>query len=169
MDLIKHTLLPATASNSDQPVVPRQEIYCPLSQSLTTSYGKSLRPRQARKVSPLLPLGLGYFLRMRLRSNITALLSWLDSHSTNPSTDTLQDFEKHVLETITKLSLPDSICNSSIIEEFVKELEPPNMSGMAAVVGGVISQDILNSLGGKELPIKNWLIFNGRTCISLYL
>jgi len=53
----------------------------------------------------------------------------------------------------------------TILQDFVKDLEPTNLSGVAAVVGGVLGQDVLNALGGKELPIKNWLIFDGRTCI----
>ena len=154
MDLIKYTLLqnpaaPGTISN--QPAVPREEIYCPLSKSLSTPYGKSLRPRQAKRVSPSLPLGL-------------ALLSWIDTNSASPNQRNLQQFQNVVNDTITKLALPDSIVTPTILQDFIKGLEPTNLSGVAAVVGGVIGQDVLNALGGKELPIKNWLVFDGKSC-----
>jgi hypothetical protein len=78
----------------------------------------------------------------------------------------LKDFRKLVNETINKLALPDSICDSTTVEDFIKGLEPTYMSGMAAVVGGVVGQDVLNALGGREVPIKNWLIFDGKTCTA---
>src|SRR5437773_728691 len=65
VDLIEHTLLVSQSSQSsdgirtDPPLIPRKEVYCSLSQSLTTSYGKTLRPRSLLRVSPILPLTFG--------------------------------------------------------------------------------------------------------------
>jgi hypothetical protein len=63
VDLIEHTFLvaPPPVRDGNKPVLAtqRQETYCPLSQSLSTPYGKFLKPRQARKVLPLLPLSHG--------------------------------------------------------------------------------------------------------------
>jgi ubiquitin-like 1-activating enzyme E1 A len=58
------------------------------------------------------------------------------------------------------------LCTSEIIIDFIKQLEPTDLSGVAAVLGGLLSQDVLNALGGREIPVKNWLIFDGRSCIS---
>jgi len=46
----------------------------------------------------------------------------------------------------------------------VSQLVHSDLSGVAAVVGGILSQDVLNALGGKELPLKNWMLFDGGTC-----
>lgn len=32
-----------------------------------------------------------------------------------------------------------------------------------AVLGGVIGQDVLNAIGSKEEPIRNFLLFEGET------
>lgn len=113
------------------------------------------------------PLFLLHLVSLRLSpSDSTALLSWLDTNPNKPSTDTYEEFLRYVGTTVTKLSLPSTICDGAIIQDFIKLLEPTDLSGVAAVVGGILSQDVLNALGGKEIPIKNWLIFDGQTCIS---
>lgn len=33
----------------------------------------------------------------------------------------------------------------------------------AAIVGGIVGQDVLNALGGKEEPVKNFMVFEGET------
>lgn len=75
-------------------------------------------------------------------------------------------FAHQVNKTLSSLALPPDLCTPSHIEEFVAHIEPTNLSAVAAVVGGLLSQDILNTLGGREIPIKNWMIFDGRSCTS---
>jgi ubiquitin-like 1-activating enzyme E1 A len=65
------------------------------------------------------------------------------------------------------LAIPDTICTEETIRAFITQLEPTDLSGVAAVLGGILSQDVLNALGGRELPIKNWLFFDARTCTFL--
>jgi ubiquitin-like 1-activating enzyme E1 A len=36
------------------------------------------------------------------------------------------------------------------------------LSPICAVVGGLLAQDILKVLGGKDLPVKNWFVLDGR-------
>jgi hypothetical protein len=54
------------------------------------------------------------------------------------------------------------------VQDFITQLEPRDLSGVAAVVGGILGQDVLNALGGRELPVKNWLIFDGRSCFTRF-
>lgn len=35
------------------------------------------------------------------------------------------------------------------------------ISPVAAILGGILAQDILRTLSANELPIKNWLFYNG--------
>jgi ubiquitin-like 1-activating enzyme E1 A len=95
-----------------------------------------------------------------------ALLSWLDTHPNSPVSGDLEEFSQLVDATISKLSLPATLCTSTHVQDFISQLEPQDLSGVAAVVGGILGQDVLNALGGRELPVKNWLIFDGRSCTT---
>lgn len=37
---------------------------------------------------------------------------------------------------------------------------PGELSPTCAVLGGILAQDILNAVGGKEKPIANWLVLD---------
>ena len=81
----------------------------------------------------------------------------------------MNDFDKFgqiVTATTSSLSLSTTLCTPTIIQNFITQLEPSEISGVAAIVGGLLSQDVLNALGGRELPITNWLIFDGGSCKS---
>jgi len=93
-----------------------------------------------------------------------ALVSWIDVKGNNPTVDDLDEFSQSVDQTIVKLSLPATICTADQRQDFVSQLVHSNISGVAAVVGGILSQDVLNALGGRELPLKNWMLFDGGTC-----
>jgi ubiquitin-like 1-activating enzyme E1 A len=81
-----------------------------------------------------------------------------------PGIDDLDKFGELVSSQLATLHLPSSVCTSAHVREFVERLTLPDLSGVASVVGGILSQDVLNALGGRELPLKNWLIFDGRSC-----
>src|SRR5271170_205508 len=98
-------------------------------------------------------------------TNKIALLSWIDAKAKNPTIDDLDEFTQSVSNTVSTLSLPATICTADQLRDFVSQLVPSNLSGVAAVVGGILSQDVLNALGGRELPLKNWLLFDGGTCL----
>ena len=38
------------------------------------------------------------------------------------------------------------------------------LSPSCAVIGGVLGQDILNALGGREAPLMNFFVFDGELC-----
>jgi hypothetical protein len=80
----------------------------------------------------------------------------------------IKDFTHLVNLKISELSLPSSICTGKEIEEFIVQLDSHQLSGVAAIVAGILSQDVLNALGGRELPVKNWLIFDGRSCTIIF-
>jgi len=82
VDLIKHSYVVTappkkkredSARNKDlaRDTNQKTETYAPLQQSMSTKYGKSLKARQARKVSHLLPLSLGALLSSN-HSNLTS-------------------------------------------------------------------------------------------------
>lgn len=74
------------------------------------------------------------------------------------------ELKKKNLEILQKLELPSSIQMDDLqIETFLKnaycEFQPTN-----SIIGGVVSQDIINKLVGKELPINNVSILDGFNC-----
>lgn len=97
-------------------------------------------------------------------TNKIALISWIDAKGKNPTLDDLDDFTQSVDQTIFKLSLPTAMCTVDQRRDFLSQLDHSDLSGVAAVVGGILSQDVLNALGGRELPLKNWMLFDGGTC-----
>jgi hypothetical protein len=110
-----------------------------------------------------------FFLSARVRPakdcfEPLGLLHWLDRHKRNPTLDDLHKFHICVRVRCTGLAIPDTLCTEDSIRAFITQLEPTDLSGVAAVLGGILSQDVLNALGGRELPIKNWLFFDARTC-----
>jgi len=156
VDLIEHKFLVNPVANRDgsrptQPATQGKEVYNRFGESFLAAYGKSLKTRQLRKVSPLLPL-------------CTGLLNWLDQHKRNPTLDHVDKFYTCVKVRCTSLAIPDTLCTEDSIRTFITQLEPTDLSSVAAVLGGILSQDVLNALGGRELPIKNWLFFDARTC-----
>src|ERR1044072_8253967 len=38
---------------------------------------------------------------------------------------------------------------------------PTELSPVCAIVGGILAQDILNTLSQRELPIKNFFVYDG--------
>ena len=164
VDIIKYSYL-VTREKKDSPTetILKTEIYEPLRQSIRTAYGKSLKPRQARKVSHLLPMSLGTLLQSGFLTS-RALLSWMDVHKTLPTLTNLDEFYKLVEKTANSLSLPSTIVTLGKTSDFIAQVHGPDLSAMAAVVGGILAQDVLNVLAGKEPPLKNWLIFDGNSC-----
>ena len=54
-----------------------------------------------------------------------------------------------------------SILNISIEISLLAEQAATELSPVCAIVGGVLAQDILKVVQGKELPLQNWFIYNG--------
>jgi ubiquitin-like 1-activating enzyme E1 A len=40
------------------------------------------------------------------------------------------------------------------------------ISPVCAVLGGVVAQDVINVLGGREQPVQNFLLFNGERSVA---
>lgn len=53
-----------------------------------------------------------------------------------------------------------TILDDSFLQN-LSALADAEISPVAAIVGGILAQDILRTLSANELPIKNWFYFNG--------
>jgi ubiquitin-like 1-activating enzyme E1 A len=146
-DLLKHDYVTereeTKATGERQRVtVPATSFYTPLSTAINVDFASKLRPKLRKKVSPLLPV----------------MMALLDSTS-EVDTDTL--FKKSQAQATT-LGLPDSIVSQTLVEDVVNghgcELSP-----VAAIVGGILAQDVLNVLSKRSQPVDNWFVYNGET------
>jgi ubiquitin-like 1-activating enzyme E1 A len=88
----------------------------------------------------------------------------MDVHQVCPTENNVNEFFGLVERTTNTLSLPSTVVTLEKTLEFIAEIQGPDLSGVAAVVGGILAQDVLNVLAGREPPLKNWLIFDGNSC-----
>lgn len=59
-----------------------------------------------------------------------------------------------------QLSLPVGIVNKDIVSRFVETLHV-EVSPVAAVLGGIVGQEVLNYISKKQNPLQNLLIIDG--------
>lgn len=128
--------------------VPQKESYISFREALTHSYGATLRPKLLKKVSPLLPLTL-------------ALLDYRDKHGRHPNPDDA-DFSVLARTTVKSQGLPEGLLTEDVVQDFLQGCQS-ELSAVAAIVGGVLSQDVLNVLSGREVPLQNMFIFDANT------
>ena len=105
-------------------------------------FGSKFSGRKLLKISPLLP----------------ALLTYWDVDGCGD----LCNFEELLVEKTRALGLPAGIIKEQFVTSFSRGIGT-ELSPVAAVVGGVLGQDVLNVLGQKEQPIQNLFLFRGDT------
>jgi len=88
----------------------------------------------------------------------------MDVHHVYPTEPNINKFFQLVEKLSNALFLPSSIVTLEKTSEFVSQIQGQDLSGVAAVVGGILAQDVLNVLACREPPLKNWLVFDGSSC-----
>ncbi|ORX62117.1 hypothetical protein DM01DRAFT_1298688 [Hesseltinella vesiculosa] len=153
-DLVKHTYIEekhqTPANKSDEPIVTRTthvETYQPLCKSLEKNWSTMSAKAIKKRISPIAFL-IQILLKYQLKSpqfpsdtEIDELVKdkdiWLQAVGVN-DTSVLDD------EILKGLSL------------YQTELPP-----IAAIIGGVLAQEVIKVLSAKELPVQNWFYYNG--------
>ncbi|ORY79992.1 hypothetical protein BCR37DRAFT_403198 [Protomyces lactucae-debilis] len=125
--------------------VPAKSSYKPLADSMKVDFASKLRPKLRKKVSPLLPI-------------LMSMLSW----DNDDAHDAEHTYEKKSQEQARVLGLADSCVTEEVVHD-VSESLGCELSPVAAIVGGILSQDVLNVLSKREQPVDNWFIYNGET------
>ncbi|KAK9481063.1 hypothetical protein V1514DRAFT_324129 [Lipomyces japonicus] len=144
------TVIDVVIKKEDQVVkeiVTKQEVYKPLSESIKSNNLSKLRPRQQLRVSPVLP---------------ALLAAWQFEITSGKKPTEVESAELFnlALQSTRSLGLPVGIINQSFVSSFVRNFAT-ELSPVAAILGGVLGQDILNFLGQREQPIQNWVVFDG--------
>ncbi|AAS52413.2 AEL271Cp [Eremothecium gossypii ATCC 10895] len=129
---------------SAREIVTTRNYYRPFSEVLAqgTLAGR-LTPRQLRRLLPALPLTLAAFLH-------------------GHGNDDVASFEAEVKKMCHQLgSSPSNVpaeCTELFLRQIGVELPP-----VAAVIGGAMAQDIINTMGKRQSPLNNFVVLDGIT------
>ncbi|OZJ06973.1 hypothetical protein BZG36_00247 [Bifiguratus adelaidae] len=94
---------------------------------------------------------------------VTLLLWQFQSdHSRNPRPEDAETLAAMWAGMVEEKGIKEpSILDTHMIDIFIR-MHDTELSPISAIVGGILAQDILKVLSGKELPIKNWFLYDGR-------
>ncbi|PPQ67550.1 hypothetical protein CVT26_006851 [Gymnopilus dilepis] len=152
-DLLTHEhISPQRSAPQDQPKTVKTAVtYPPLSDALHYSWSNFTK-RQTKEVNPAL-----FFA-------VSALWEFQAQHGTLPN-------DAHHTNELENIS--NSLITQAKVHKEVLTAEPRNLlesltntaehefSPVCAIVGGMLGQDILKALGGREPPIANFFVFDG--------
>ncbi|KAI8377382.1 SUMO-1 activating enzyme subunit 1, isoform CRA_b [Blakeslea trispora] len=128
--------------------IPQTASYISLDQSLEKNWSGMRTKALKRRISPMTFL-------------IHLLLKFQKEHKRSPSESDV----KLLIEQKPKLMADMGIEDSTVLEdELISQLASlydTEISPVAAIVGGILAQDILRTLSANELPIQNWFYYNG--------
>ncbi|KAF3925948.1 hypothetical protein ABW20_dc0106389 [Dactylellina cionopaga] len=131
--------------------VTKEEVYSPISQVVTSQIDKTWRPKKKKGVSAVL-------------SAIFALWKFQEDHQRRPDPYEHKEDTKIFMTAIHKarsdlglgLENMDPAFAISFLDSVDAELSP-----VAAILGGMIAQGVINYLGKREQPLQNLLVFDG--------
>jgi len=109
-------------------------------------------PRRLKKVSPLLWACLALF-ELQSKCNIN-----------------YPEGEKHVsalIEISNQLLDSRGMDKSLVPHNLLRQLAITSQAEFipsCAVIGSILSQEVLNAMGGKQAPLANFLVFDGEKC-----
>ncbi|PUU78794.1 hypothetical protein B9Z19DRAFT_1114780 [Tuber borchii] len=123
--------------------VTKQEVYSPLRSVISSKVDSTWRPRRRRMVPNVLP-------------GVKALWKFQQAHNhlTEAKREDFAEMARLIME-----------ANSNFIGPFV-ENATSEMAPVAAVLGGILAQDVINVLGKREQPLQNFLVFDGDTAAA---
>ncbi|KAH3666967.1 hypothetical protein OGAPHI_003417 [Ogataea philodendri] len=106
-------------------------------------------PRKLRKITPVLPILLALF------EYAAVLGKPIEEVHIEPS-----DLQAKVVRVIADLQLPKEILDTNLVKKLANqafcEFQP-----VSAILGGALSQDVINMLGRRELPLNNFVVLDG--------
>ncbi|KAI8088645.1 SUMO-activating enzyme subunit 1 [Halteromyces radiatus] len=156
-DLVEHTFIeerskppPPGSDKSQEPIVTRSthtEIYQSLAQSLEKNWSNMSTKALKKRVTPIAFL-------------IQILMKYQLKNGRYPNDLDVDKLIKEKDIWLQALGINDgSVLDDSLLKElglYQTELVP-----VAAIVGGVLAQEVIKVLSAKELPVQNWFFYNG--------
>ncbi|RPB05696.1 hypothetical protein L873DRAFT_530449 [Choiromyces venosus 120613-1] len=134
--------------------VTKEEVYSALRSVISSKVDADWRPRRRRMVPNILP-------------GVKALWAFQQANSRLPEArrEDFAEMTRLIMEANRNLGLPEDIVKSNFIGPFV-ENATSEMAPVAAVLGGILAQDVINVLGKREQPLQNFLVFDGDTAAA---
>ncbi|GAA5968714.1 hypothetical protein JCM3765_003421 [Sporobolomyces pararoseus] len=167
-DLLKHDFIidEQKSSGPGEPtkVVPLKlsHNYCSFEQALTKhdfskSGQKKLRKKLFKKREVLWAVLTSLTLELELEQQ-----SEQSEQSQSEEIITLESFKKKSEIYLTSIGVDSKteILTQEVISRFLK-MKNHEFAPSCAIVGGVLGQDVLNAVGGKEEPVRNLMVFDG--------
>ncbi|GAA5870664.1 hypothetical protein JCM8547_005024 [Rhodosporidiobolus lusitaniae] len=157
-DLLDHEFVVdvhKSVQHGETQVVPTKSVagYVPFSLALEHKFGK-LRKRELNKTGPVLWGTLSLFAAQR-------------ALNPSPSQATPTIISEEQLKSAAEELLPQKGVTADLLpaDELSRlaTLQDAEFAPSCAIVGGILGQDILNCVGGKEEPLRNMGFFEGAT------
>lgn len=145
----------SNGASSSKRLEKRRQRFVPLNVALSMSW-KGLSRSQLRRQKP----SLGLF---------GVLAAWtLNSHGKQPTADKLKSvcidlLLEHGVDQTTVLPNSEEERKAYFAALETALSLPGQFSPSCAIVGGVLAQDVLNAVGGREEPLVNWFQLEGLT------
>ncbi|KAL7337037.1 hypothetical protein BJY59DRAFT_751387 [Rhodotorula toruloides] len=175
-DLLEHELVVdkiKTVSQGETTTVPTKSTvsYVPFSLALEHNFA-SMRKREMKRsgavlwgVLALLLLKTGEELTGPIVPFRTALFAAQRAVSPSPSTPSYTTVSESELSSAAQSLLPKIGVSADVLPSSeisrLATLQSTEFPPTAAIIGGILGQDILNAVGGKEEPVRNLFVFEG--------
>ncbi|KAI9276447.1 hypothetical protein BY458DRAFT_585631 [Sporodiniella umbellata] len=146
-DLMDHTYVQEKKTNDGTEKTTHNEQYLSLEKSLLKNWSSMTLKTLKKRISPM--AYVIYVLFMFQREN--------GHFPSEEEVETIIDQRDTYFE---KMGITHSDLLQTSLFRQVCSLYKTEIAPVAAIVGGILSQDILRTLSANDLPIKNWLYYN---------
>ncbi|CEP06929.1 hypothetical protein [Parasitella parasitica] len=96
-----------------------------------------------------------------LQKNWSVLLKFQKDHHRSPTQEDTQSLLDNKAQYLADMGIDDTTVLDDTLLNDLASLMDTEISPVAAIVGGILAQDILRTLSANELPIQNWFYYNG--------
>ncbi|KAI7866459.1 hypothetical protein BDF14DRAFT_1813513 [Spinellus fusiger] len=156
-DLTQHTfveekkILPHGKSTQEPTIVRTTcvENYVSLEESLKKDWSGMTPKALKKRVSPVAFM-------------IHILFHFQRQHNRSPQPEDLDDILKQKPEYLLAMGIKEESVLEDVYLTDLATLLATEMAPVAAIVGGVLAQEMIKVLSAKELPVQNWFYYNGR-------
>ncbi|KAL9555329.1 hypothetical protein MBANPS3_002392 [Mucor bainieri] len=167
-DLAEHAYIQEKKSNprpesKAQPTVEKIqhiESYSSLDNSLQKNWSDMRIKALKRRVSPLAFL-MHRWLDCSQWENLLVLFKFQRDHHRSPTNEDAQYLVANKAKYLADMGIEDTNVLEDRLLNDLASLFDTEISPVAAIVGGILAQDILRTLSANELPIQNWFYYNG--------
>ncbi|CAB3977355.1 SUMO-activating enzyme subunit 1 [Paramuricea clavata] len=120
-----------------------------LKDALETSWVKNQKPKSLKRISKV------FFI-------FQVLLRFQEKYRRNPEGSTSEQDIDDLLKMKNEVFESLDISQDLVLEDFARHCIG-TLSPTSAILGGILAQDVIKALSGKDAPIDNFFFFDGRT------